>query len=436
MTFEELKLTRQFLNAIEEEGFQNPTPVQEQAIPKILSGQHLIGIAQTGTGKTAAYLLPVFMKIKYAQGDDPRVIVLVPTKELVLQVKKQGEALARYTNIRFTALYGGVGKQPQIQELEAGTDVIIATPRRLSELYNLGAFRMKKITTMILDEADRMLDMGFLPQINAIMDILPRKKQNLLFSATFPPKVEKLSQDFMDFPVKIEITPQATPVETVEQILYPVPNTPTKMNLLEFLLQDEETFHRVIIFCKTKKTTHALFTFLKKKATKSIREIHSNKGQNTRINAMNDFKSGEVRILVATDVAARGIDVESVSHVINFDVPVLYEDYVHRIGRTGRAFKTGTAITFMNDAEKFHIKKIEKLIGMFIPKKAIPEAVEIPETSFEEKQEIAKSIDHQRRKDDPNYKGAFHDKKRDNPKAYSNKKSSKKGRHKNRWKRK
>jgi ATP-dependent RNA helicase RhlE len=263
----------------------------------------------------------------------------------------------------------------------------------------------------VLDEADRMMDMGFMFQVRKIIGVLPRKRQNLLFSATFPPKVEELSADFLEFPVKIEITPQATPARQVEQELYHVPNIKTKINFIEYLLQNKDEFNRVMIFARTKTNADNVFKYLDRKGLGPVKVVHSNKEQNTRINSVNEFKSGALRVLVSTDVTSRGIDVTDVSHVINFDVPTQYEDYVHRIGRTGRALQTGKAITLATKAEEYHIAKIEKLIRQQIPVKELPTEVEVAKTSFEEKQEMAREIDNQKRREDPEFKGAFHDKK-------------------------
>lgn len=411
-TFEQFKLNRQLLDAVREAGFVNPTEIQKKSIPIILGGQEVIGIAQTGTGKTAAYLLPLLMKVKYAQGTDPRGIILVPTKELTLQITENAVKLARYTDLRIMALYGGVGIKPQVEAIKKGVDIIVTTPGRFTELYLANALPVKQIKTLIIDEADRMMDMGFMRQLRKIFEIIPRKRQNLLFSATFPEKVEKLSADFLEFPVKIEITPQATVARQVEQMQYQLPNLKTKINFIEHLLKDRETFTRVMIFTRTKANADAVYKYIDRKGLGPAKVIHSNKGQNTRINAVNEFKEGGLRVLVTTDVTARGIDVTSVSHVINFDVPILYEDYVHRIGRTGRAFQDGLAITLVTKPEEYHIVKIEKLIREKIALKKLPAELEIAETSFEEKQEMARAIDDQKRKDDPTFKGAFHEKKR------------------------
>jgi ATP-dependent RNA helicase RhlE len=281
---------------------------------------------------------------------------------------------------------------------------------RLLEIYQEEGLDLKKIQVLVLDEADRMLDMGFRPQINAILDVLPRKKQNLMFSATFSAVIEELSWDFMDFPIKIEITPEATPVETVEQRAYLVPNFQTKLNLLEFLLKDT-TLSRVMIFVKSKGSANRIYEYLNHKIKGEIRLIHSNKAQNARINSFNDFREGNVRLLISTDVMARGIDVSGVSHVINFDVPTVYEDYVHRIGRTGRAWNEGIAITFVTKADFYHLGKIEKKIRMAVPLFQLPDNLEIAETPYEENQSMEREIDEQKKKEDPNFQGAFHEKK-------------------------
>lgn len=410
-TFEQFNLNRQLLDAVQEAGFTHPTDIQQKAIPIILGGQHVIGIAQTGTGKTAAYLLPLLMKVKYAQGIDPRAVILVPTKELTIQITEHAKAFARNTDLRILPIYGGVGIKAQIESIKKGVDILVATPGRFMELYLTNELPLKQIKTLVIDEADRMMDMGFMHQLRKIVDVLPRKRQNLLFSATFPEKVERLSGDFLEFPVKIEVTPQATPARQVTQVMYRVPNLKTKINFIEYLLQDRETFNRVMIFTRTKANADAVSKYIDRKNLGPVKVIHSNKSQNTRINAVNEFKEGTLRVLVTTDVTARGIDVTKVSHVINFDVPILYEDYVHRIGRTGRAFQEGSAITFVNKAEESHIERIEKLIREKIREEKIPEGVEITKTPFEEAQQMARDIDQLKRRDDPTFKGAFHEKK-------------------------
>ncbi len=411
MRFEDFKLNKQLLDAAEALGYSEPTEIQQKAIPQILAGHDIMGIAQTGTGKTAAYLLPVLMKIKYAQGDHPRVLILVPTRELAMQVQESILQLAQYTDIRSVVAYGGVGPKTQIENVRKGVDILVATPGRFMDIYLKKELVTKQLNTLVLDEADKMMDMGFMPQIRKILEIVPRKRQNLLFSATMPEKVERLTEEFLEFPMKIEATPQATPVETVTQVLYHVPNFKTKINLLQYFLRQKELFHRVIVFVRTRQNAENIYKFISRKIDSDVRVIHANKGQNTRINSVESFKDGEVRVLVATDVAARGIDISLVSHVINFDVPIIYEDYVHRIGRTGRAKNTGDAITFANEAERYHMTKIEKIIKMKVPVEVIPEKVVIEETPFEEKQEMLRELDALRKKDDPDFQGAFHEKK-------------------------
>ncbi|MBL7943211.1 MAG: DEAD/DEAH box helicase, partial [Flavobacteriales bacterium] len=411
ITFSDLRITRQFLNALEEVGFHTPTEIQLSAIPRIMGGQDVIGIAQTGTGKTAAYLLPVLQTLKFAQGEEPRFLILVPTKELAVQVEKQFLQLAKYTDLRGVALYGGIGPSAQKKKCEEGVDVIIATPGRFLEIYATGSISCKKIKHMVIDECDRMMDMGFWPQLRAIQEKIPGKKQQLLFSATFPEKVQRIADNFMLFPHRIEITPQATPAATVEQWLYHVPNQRTKLALMEKLLQDE-TLNRVLVFVHTRETATAVSHFLERSVSGGVRVLHSNKAQNARLNALEAFRNGEVRILVSTDVSARGIDVAQVSHVINFNVPTHYEDYVHRIGRTGRALMPGVAITLADEAERLHIRQIEKLIHQQIPQATLPPELNVFETSREEQHEQLKTIDHFKRMADPTFKGAFHEKTR------------------------
>ncbi len=421
-TFEDFKLNKQLLSAIKENGFETPSPIQTKAIPLIMAGHDLLGIAQTGTGKTAAFVLPLLMKLKYAQGSNPRAVILAPSRELAMQIDQNIESLAKFTDLRHACLYGGTGTKLQAEALEKGVDLITATPGRLLDLYKTGNLILKEVKTLILDEADKMMDMGFMPQIRNILEVLPVKRQNLLFSATMPERVVTLSEEFLEFPEKVEIAPQASTIETVDQFYYKVPNFRTKINLLQYLLLDERAFNKVIIFAKTKETANNIFKFISRKVEGEVRVIHGNKDQNARINAMDAFKNEEIRILVATDVASRGIDVSHVSHVINFEIPVVYEDYVHRIGRTGRANNTGVAISFVNAAEEYHLQKIEKMIRMAIPEKSIPKDVKVEATDFEESQAIAKLIDSQKIKEDPTFKGAFHEKKKKND--YSRKKGA------------
>lgn len=419
-TFEDFKFNKQILSAISEAGYTLPTPIQIKAIPPILAGQDVMGIAQTGTGKTAAFVLPLLMKLRYAQGQDARALILSPTRELAMQIEENIRQFSVYTDLRTVVLYGGLGPKTQKAELEKGVDIIVATPGRFLDLYLESHIVTKSIQTLVMDEADKMMDMGFIGKIHRILEVVPRKRQNLLFSATMSELVHKISSDFLAFPTIVQVSEQATPAQTVNQSLYYVPNLKTKINLLQHLLQDGEAFHRLIVFCKTKTVADNVYHFLARRYGEAeVRVIHANKGQNTRINSINAFKEGSIRMLVATDVAARGLDVTNVSHVINFDVPIIIEDYVHRIGRTGRALNTGDAITFCNPAEEYYIKKIEKLIRQQIPVVEIPEEVFVEKTGFDERQEIAREIDAQIKKENPDFKGAFHEKKNANAKHKS-----------------
>ena len=409
--FEDFKLNKQILNAVEEFGYSIPTPIQEKSIPVILGGHDLIGIAQTGTGKTAAYLLPLLYKIKYAKGQFARALILAPSKELTIQIFENIERLSKYCGTRNVCLYGGIGPKSQIEQLEQGVDILVATPGRFLELYRKGALITKEIKLFVLDEADKMMDMGFTPRIREILEKIPRKRQNLLFSATFPEKVQSFADEFLEFPQKIEVTPQSTTAETIDHYYYRVPNFKTKINLLHHLL-DDKSLDKVMIFTRTKDRANNIFKFLERKLQDQIRVIHANKSQNSRINAFNDFREGKVRVLVTTDVSARGLDIYMVSHVINFDIPRAYEEYVHRIGRTGRAEKSGIAISFANEAEEIHVEEIEKVISEKISRRELPGQIEIPKTDKEEEKQIAMEIDFIKRAKNPEFKGAFHEKKK------------------------
>jgi len=425
-SFQDFKLNKQLFNAIDDLGYQKPSEIQLKAIPRILNGHDVIGIAQTGTGKTAAFVLPILMKLKYAQGHSPRGLIIAPTRELVMQVYENILELGKYTDLRTVCLYGGIGPKKQSEEVAGGCDIIVATPGRLLDIYSAGVLQTKQIKTFVLDEADRMMDMGFMPQIRRILELLPMKKQNLFFSATFPEKVEKYAYEFTDFPEKIEIAPQSTTAELIDQSLYHVPNFLTKINLLKYLFENED-FSRVLIFVRTRKNANNVFHFIERRISEEVRVIHANKAQSTRINAVNEFKSGNVRVLVSTDVTARGIDVEEVSHVINFEVPNKYEDYVHRIGRTGRAEHHGIAISFVDPSDVYHINKIEELIQQKITVNELPKEIELMDTLPAEKKAIEQEIDRQKHLDNPDFKGAFHEKKKKNlsgkarDKAFGNK---------------
>jgi len=377
MTFQELDLSNQLQYAIDDLGFENPTPIQEQAFSVIRSGKDMVGIAQTGTGKTFAYMMPILRDLKFSKQKHPRVLVLVPTRELVLQVVDEIEKLAKYINVRVLGVYGGTNINTQKQAILQGQDIIVATPGRLYDLGLSNALKLKSIQKLVIDEVDVMLDLGFRFQLMNIFDIIPEKRQNILFSATMTEDVDQLIYDYFKNPKKISIAVSGTPLDNIEQVAYNVPNFFTKVNLLNHLLQDKETFNKVLIFVAFKRTADYLFKHLEEVFGSETCVIHSNKTQNYRIRSIRQFDEGNNRILVATDVMARGLDFDNVSHVINFDTPDFPENYMHRIGRTGRAEKAGKTILLSTEKEQEAKLNIEELMNYKIPLLEIPEDVEI-----------------------------------------------------------
>lgn len=362
MTFKELGITEPILKALSDKGYETPTPIQEQAIPPALSGRDMIGIAQTGTGKTAAFAIPVIQLIEANRTNKMRKIkalVLSPTRELALQTAECFEDYSKYTGLSSTVIFGGVGQQPQIDKLKRGTDVLIATPGRLLDLISQGFISLRTVEHFVLDEADRMLDMGFIHDIRRILPLLPKQRQSLMFSATMPASIEKLSSTILHNPVKVEVTPVASVIDTIAQDLYMV-EKPDKRKLLIMLLKDEK--RPVLVFSRTKYGADNIGRTLKKKGI-DCGVIHGNKSQGARQKALTDFKTGKTRVIIATDIAARGIDIADLELVINYDVPDVAETYVHRIGRTGRAGNRGTAITFCTNDDKPMLRDIEKLTG-------------------------------------------------------------------------
>lgn len=377
MTFKELDLSNQLQYAIEDLGFENPTPIQEQAFSVVRSGKDVVGIAQTGTGKTFAYMMPILRDLKFSKQKHPRVLVLVPTRELVLQVVDEIEKLSKYINTRVLGVYGGANINTQKQAILQGQDIIVATPGRLYDLGLSNALKLKSIQKLVIDEVDVMLDLGFRFQLMNIFDILPERRQNVLFSATMTEDVDELIYDFFKNPQKISIAVSGTPLDNIEQISYNVPNFFTKVNLLNHLLSDKETYNKVLIFVGFKRTADYLFKHLEEVFGSETCVIHSNKTQNYRIRSIRQFDEGNNRILVATDVMARGLDFDNVSHVINFDTPDFPENYMHRIGRTGRAEKAGKTILLSTAKEQEAKEEIETLMDYKIPVLELPEEVEI-----------------------------------------------------------
>lgn len=377
MTFQELDLSNQLQYAIDDLGFENPTPIQEQAFSVVRSGKDMVGIAQTGTGKTFAYMMPILRDLKFSKQKHPRVLVLVPTRELVLQVVDEIEKLAKYINVRVLGVYGGTNINTQKQAILQGQDIIVATPGRLYDLGLSNALKLKSIQKLVIDEVDVMLDLGFRFQLMNIFDIIPEKRQNILFSATMTEDVDQLIYDYFKNPKKISIAVSGTPLDNIEQVAYNVPNFFTKVNLLNHLLQDKETYNKVLIFVAFKRTADYLFKHLEEVFGSETCVIHSNKTQNYRIRSIRQFDEGNNRILIATDVMARGLDFDNVSHVINFDTPDFPENYMHRIGRTGRAEKAGKTILLSTEKEQEAKLNIEELMNYKIPLLEIPEDVEI-----------------------------------------------------------
>lgn len=412
MTFSDLKVTRQYLDALEDMGISEPTEIQCKAIPRIRAGQDVIGIAQTGTGKTLAFLLPLMAMLSHAQGQGPRCVILTPAKELALQIAEVAKRLAAGTDLRVEVVYGGVGHRAQQARLEEGCDLVVATPGRFMELYLRQAFQTGSIAHLVLDEADRMMDLGFMPQLRKLLEILPTKRQNLLFSATYPPKTEAMAGEFLLWPTRVEASPQSTPVETVIQSGYRADNFGTKLNLLSSLLSalPEET--QALLFVREKDQAERIGQRIAQAVSPSVRTLHANKGQNSRIHAMDQFKEGELRFLVATDVASRGIDVPQLDLVINVTVPRDPHDYIHRIGRTGRAKREGRAITMIDPSERAALQRIEGLLGTTLSIAPLPEDITVEPTPKWEAQAMARAVDREKRKADPNFKGAFHEKKR------------------------
>lgn len=373
MNFNDLKLTPAILKALGKENYTAPTPIQEQAIPVVLAGRDLFGCAQTGTGKTAAFALPIVQLLTEQQSKPGRVrrtrsLILTPTRELALQIADNIKAYGQFTDLRCLAIVGGVSQKVQERALEQGADIIIATPGRLIDLINQKFVDLQAVQILVLDEADRMLDMGFINDVKKIIAKMPSKKQTLFFSATMPPEISKLVKTLLVNPVKVEVTPASTTVERIEQSVYFVEKA-GKQGLLNELLKDK-SITSALVFTRTKHGADRVVRGLTK-ANITAQAIHGNKSQNSRQNALLNFRSGATRVLVATDIAARGIDIDELSHVINFNLPNIPETYVHRIGRTGRAGLSGIAISFCETEERPYLKDIEKKI-----KKTIPVAVD------------------------------------------------------------
>jgi ATP-dependent RNA helicase RhlE len=369
MTFKDLNLVEPILEALETEGYTQPTPIQEKAIPILLQKKDLLGCAQTGTGKTAAFAIPIIQLLYLEKGTQrgPRQIqtlILTPTRELAIQIGESFSAYGRHCGLKHTVIFGGVSQGKQVEALRGGVDILIATPGRLLDLMNQQFISLQHLNTFVLDEADRMLDMGFIHDVKKVISKLPSRRQTLFFSATMPPEIQKLANTILHNPVKVEVTPVSSTTDTVEQLVYLVEKK-DKRALLIRLLQNKE-IKSALVFTRTKHGADKICKDIVKAGLRS-NAIHGNKSQNARQNALTGFKEGKIRVLVATDIAARGIDVDNLSHVINYDLPNIPETYVHRIGRTGRAGASGIALSFCDSEEKAYLRDITKLIAKNIP---------------------------------------------------------------------
>jgi ATP-dependent RNA helicase RhlE len=391
MDFKSLNLNKFLWNALDDLGFKEPTLIQERTIPVIMSGKDVVGIAQTGTGKTFAYLLPILRQWNYAKHRFPQTLILVPTRELVAQVVDAVHQLTKYMSIQCVGVFGGVNINTQAMQIINGVDIIVATPGRLMDLALNGSLNLKYINRFVIDEMDEMLNLGFRTQLLNVLDMLPEKRQNLLFSATLISEVEEMIETFFNAPIRVEAAPSGTPLRNIEQVWYNVPNYNTKRNFLVYLLDTQPDLEKVLIFTGSKKMADELFEQLYEIFDENVGVIHSNKAQNNRFNTVKKFHEGKIRFLIATDIVARGLDISQVTHVINIDIPEVPENFIHRIGRTGRADHKGQAIAMVAEYEIDNVRKIENLMGFSVQLEVLPEGVgitdvltldEMPETKM------------------------------------------------------
>jgi ATP-dependent RNA helicase RhlE len=386
MTFTDFNLRKQLSTALTDLGYTTPTTIQEKVFSVVMSGADVCGIAQTGTGKTLAYLLPLLNQWKYSKDKNPSILIVVPTRELVAQVVETVKELSSHLSFDVMGVYGGANINTQKQEMLNGMDVLVATPGRLYDLAVAGAFKVKSIKKLVIDEVDEMLNQGFRTQLKNILDLLPPSRQNLLFSATLMEEVVDLMNSYFNNPVRIEAAPAGTPVENIIQLAYQVPNFYTKVNLLRLLLAEDETMSKVLVFVSSKKMADQLFEQLQSDYPEAAGVIHSNKEQNHRFNTVRQFKQGTYKFIIATDIVARGIDIAEVTHVINFDLPEVPENYIHRIGRTGRADKMGIAISFITGKEKDQLENIENFMKCKMVFLSLPSHLQISTELTEDEQ--------------------------------------------------
>ncbi len=416
ITFKDLNLSKQLLRALDDIGFENPTPIQEKAFPIISSGTDAVGIAQTGTGKTFAYLLPILRQLTYSEQRQPRVLIVVPTRELVAQVVGEIEKLTKYMNVRCYGVYGASNINTQKQKVYDGLDILVATPGRLIDLTLSRTLLLGSVKKLVIDEVDEMLNLGFRAQLTQILDILPPKRQTLLFSATLNEDVELMISKYFNKPEYIELISRGTPLEKIIQHAYFVPNFNTKINLLKWLLNKEKGFSKVLLFVKSKKIADDISLALEQDFPTEIGVIHSNKSQPQRFSAVKYFDEGVHRLLIATDVIARGLDIPNVTHVVNFDIPKEASAYIHRIGRTGRADKAGNSISFITDLEKPLQEAIETLMNKKIPILKLPKGLEISDELTKDEIPVTRDKNLGKAKKLVIPTGAFHEKKDKNKK--------------------
>ena len=418
MTFNDLNLNRSLYNALEDLGISEPTAIQYKTFAPIMSGKDVVGIAQTGTGKTFAYLLPCLKLWKFTKSPLPQILIIVPTRELVTQVVAEVEKLTTYMNVRVVGVYGGTNIRTQKTLVSAGMDVIVGTPGRLGDLMKDGILKVKKIKHLIIDEVDEMLNLGFRTQLRDIIEFLPKRRQHLMFSATMTEEVEAVIHEFTDLFEKIEAAPSGAPLENIEQYAYEVPNFNSKANLLEILLREQSEMTKLLVFVSTKKMAAALYEHLLPNFEESMGLIHSSKSQNNRFDTVHKFQDGTYRFLIATDIIARGLDVSAVTHIINFDLPDVAEKYIHRIGRTGRAEQKGIAISFVSEKELPYKKQIEELMSLEVPVLDSPEGLVLSEELIDlEKPTVIVPFNKHKIKTAAPTGGAFHEKKEKNKKV-------------------
>jgi ATP-dependent RNA helicase RhlE len=411
MTFEDFNLNTPLLNALNDLGFTEPTLIQQKAFSVVMSGRDVVGIAQTGTGKTFAYLLPILRQLSFSKQKEPRVLVVVPTRELVVQLVADVKKLTTYMNTRVEGVYGGTNINTQKLVVMKGLDVLIATPGRLVDLAMSGYLNLKYVKQFVIDEMDEMLSLGFRGQLTSILDLLPTKRQTLLFSATMSEEVDDLIQTFFKGPIIVEAVRAGTPLERIDQHVYHVPNFYTKLNLLEQLLATDDSMQKVLIFGPSKRMADVIHKQLDARFPEQFEIVHANKSQNFRLNAVAAFEKGLCRGLICTDLLARGLDVSEVTHVINVDTPTDAETYIHRIGRTGRADKDGSSLIFVTEAELPYQEAIEALMEKAIPELPLPEDLKISDVLIESERYTGPEI---QLKLPPKPTGAFHEKKAKN----------------------